>query len=378
MHAWSKNRRYTTMGGLLLLLLLMMLAATACGNGEDKSGNAVPKGSNETNESTRLTNQGGTDTESTQGTNAGTSPSNQQADGIEQGASSGEPSNAQAEPRSYTHDFGTIEVPPQPERIVGIYLDDFLLALGVKPLTQTMYGQRHLAYLQDRVGDLPAISPGSINLELILEEQPELILLAYPFYAEEGRYDLFANIAPTYVFSGEDKWRQTLLTVADVIGRKEQADAWLDEYEQKVAAAREALKQAIGDETVMFIRFTRAERIQLYGGPSNFSADVLYGDLGLQPSALVKELAWDEENSAPLVSAEIIPQLDADHIFITYDNPANEDAQEFMNHPLWKNVPAVKAGNLHEVEMFHWMNDGPIANSIKVDDVLQALLEPAH
>lgn len=279
-----------------------------------------------------------------------------------------------AQPRAYTHDFGTIEVPASPEGIVGVYLDDYLLALGVKPLTQTMYGKRVLPYLQDQIGDLPTISPSSINLELILEEDPDLILLAFPFYAEEGRYDLFSEIAPTYVFTGEEGWRQTLRTVGDVIGKAEQADMWLNTYDQKASAARDTLRQAIGDETVMFVRFTRAERIQVYGGPSNFSADVLYQDLGLQPSAFVKEFAWGED-SAPLISAEVIAQFDADHIFITYDNPDNDDAKDFKNHPLWTNIPAVKNGNLHEVEMFHWMNDGPISNSTKIDDVLSALVK---
>lgn len=337
--------------GFYLAIVLLMLLVTACGGGQNAQSGSKEGIASEA-EPQEITE---TQTEVT--------------------PQSPEPDSAIAaeEIRSYTHDFGTIEVPDSPHRIVGVYLDDFLLALGVKPLTQTLYGQRPLPYLQDQVGDLPAISPGSINLELILEEDPDLIMLAYPFYAEEGRYELFSEIAPTYVFSGEEGWRQTLHTVAEIIGKPEAAKSWLDDYERKVADAREVLKAEIGDETVMFVRFTRLNRIQLYGGPSNFSADVLYQGLGLQPSALVKELAWDEENSAPVISAEIIPQFDADHIFITYDNPANEDVQEFKNNPLWKNVPAVKNGNVYEVEMFHWMNDGPIAYNRKVDDVLGAL-----
>ncbi|MDF2725254.1 MAG: ferrichrome transporter substrate-binding protein, partial [Paenibacillus sp.] len=277
--------------------------------------------------------------------------------------------------RSFKHPFGTTEVPASPKRIVGIYLDDFLLTLGVKPVTQTMYGKRSLPYLQDKIGDLPPISTGSINLELIVQQSPDLILLAYPAYAQDGKYDQFAKIAPTYVFTGEEGWRNTLRIVADVIGKPKEAETWLNEYERKIAAARESLNKKMGDETVMFIRFTRAERIQIYGGPSNFAADVIYQDLGLKPSELVKKLAWSNDNSAPLISAEIISQFDADHIFITYDNPDNEDALEFKNHPLWKNIPAVKKGNLHTVEMFHWMNDGPLATSKKVDDVLKALLK---
>ena len=336
--------------GMYVLLVLLIMLAAACGNtsGNDQAGQADSSPQSEGAQHQELP-----------------------ADPPAEAPAANE---QQAQPRTYIHDFGAIEVPASPERIVGIYLDDYLLSLGVKPLTQTMYGKRVLPYLQDQIGDLPTISPGSINLELILEEKPDLILLAYPFYAEEGRYDLFTAIAPTYVFTGEEGWRQTLRTVGDVIGKPEQAEAWLHAYDQKAGAARDTLRQAIGDETVMFVRFTRAERIQVYGGPSNFSADVLYGDLGLQPSAFVKEFAWGEQ-SAPLISAEVIAQFDADHIFITYDNPDNDDAKEFKNHPLWTNIPAVKNGNLHEVEMFHWMNDGPISNSTKIDDVLNALVK---
>lgn len=337
---------------LILIVLMTAVLATACGRQNEQAEPSVQAEASQQPESA--------------------APS-AEADPAASTETASEASGGEA--RSYTHEFGTTEVSGAPERIVGVYLDDFLLALGVKPLTQTMYGTRLLPYLQDQIGDLPAISTSSINLELILQEKPELILLAYPAYAQEGRYEQFAKIAPTYVFSGEDGWKDTLKKVADVIGRPEQAEAWLNEYEDKTAKARESLKQAIGDETVMFIRFTRAERIQIYGGPSNFSADVLYGDLGLQPSKLIKEFAWGEDNSAPLISAEMIPDFDADHIFITYDKPGEDDAKEFQNHPLWKNVPAVQKGNLHEVEMFHWMNDGPIANSTKVDDVLKALLK---
>lgn len=338
----KKHRRIAIFPAMLMLVLLI----AACGGKENNQGTA---------------------------TESAATAEQQAPSAAQQPASEPLPSEAtEATKRTFTHGFGAIELSGPTERIVGVYLDDFLLALDVTPLTQTLYGQRPLPYLQDRVGHLPAIRPGEIDLELILDENPDLILLAYPFYAEEGRYELFSEIAPTYVFSGEDNWRQTLRTVGEVIGKQAEAAQWLDSYEKKVAEAREKIKAAIGDETVMLIRFTRAERIQLYGGPSNFSGDLLYRDLGLQPSALVKKLAWGDD-SAPLISAELIPEFDADHIFIVYDNPANEDAELFKNSPLWQSVPAVKNGNLYEVEMFHWMNDGPLAYSRKVDDVLEAL-----
>jgi iron complex transport system substrate-binding protein len=329
------------LGGILVFLMILMFTV-ACSSGS----NEASKGSTETTEAVKL----------------------------KEGASEKVASPPASEvPRSYTHEFGTTVIPASPKRIVGIYLDDFLLATGVKPLTQTMYGQRPLPYLQDMVGDLPKISPGKISLEMILEQDPDLILLADPFYAQEGRYKLFSEMAPTYVFTGSEPWREVLKRIAEMVGKPEAGQSWIKAYEEKTAAARAQLKKAIGDETVMFIRFSNAKNIKMEGGPDSYSGNILFRDLALKPSKMVKELAWGAESSVS-ISQEIIPEFDADHIFITYDKADSEEAETFRKSSLWNRVAAVQKGNLYEVDMFHWMNDGPISHSRKVDDVLAALL----
>lgn len=46
---------------------------------------------------------------------------------------------------------------------------------------------------------------------------------------------------------------------------------------------------------------------------------IVYQDLGLTPSKLVRELILDKNEKVIPLSMELIPQLDADHIFITTD-----------------------------------------------------------
>jgi iron complex transport system substrate-binding protein len=57
-----------------------------------------------------------------------------------------------------------------------------------------------------------------------------------------------------------------------------------------------------------------------------------------------------------------------------YDEGGKELAQEVMNRPIWKSLPAVKRGQVHEVNLDHWMTAGPIAYEKKLDDVVKALI----
>ncbi|MNH35163.1 Iron(3+)-hydroxamate-binding protein YxeB precursor [compost metagenome] len=110
----------------------------------------------------------------------------------------------------------------------------------------------------------------------------------------------------------------------------------------------------------------------MYGGPGGYAGNVLYTDLGLNPPQIVKDLVWGEQ-SMSVISQEIIPQIDADHLFLTYDEGGKELAQEILDSDIWKSLKAVQKGQVYEVSLDHWMTYGPIAYNMKVDDVLQAL-----
>ncbi|MGG4142550.1 hypothetical protein ABEW34_05405 [Paenibacillus algorifonticola] len=99
----------------------------------------------------------------------------------------------------------------------------------------------------------------------------------------------------------------------------------------------------------------------------------MYNELKLKPSKLVQELVLDKEEKVVNLSMEMIPQLDADHIFLTVDTGAEEQAKELLESSLWKNLPAVKNTNVHQVNFERWMKSGPIADSSKIDDVLAVL-----
>ncbi|MCP1312192.1 ABC transporter substrate-binding protein [Paenibacillus tyrfis] len=277
-------------------------------------------------------------------------------------------------PRKFKHVMGETEVPAQPQRVIGLYLEDFLSALDVKPVMQTVVGAFTQKYLEKYTAGLPKLDTGAMNFEAVLEAKPDLILLGFPNYGAEGKYEKFSKIAPTYVFDKDaaDDWRGTLRTVGRLLDKSEQAEQLLKRYEEKAAQARKTLEQSIGRETVALIRVHKKE-MRLYGGPDGYSGSVLYKDLGLNPPNLVKSIAWTNDGGMKAISSEVLAQLDADHLFLVVDEGRSEQAKELMNSSVWKNIPAVKKGQVHEVTTDVWMTFGLLAYEKKIDDVLQAL-----
>ncbi|MDC0759458.1 ABC transporter substrate-binding protein [Brevibacillus sp. AG] len=279
--------------------------------------------------------------------------------------------------RKFTHMMGEIEVPAEPKQIIGLYMEDFLVSLGIKPAAQTTIGAFTLKYLHENIGDLPKLDTSAMNFEAILEMEPDLILLGLPNYAQNDNYAKYAKIAPTYVFEAEaaNDWRNTLRKVGDLVGKRETAEKVLTDYEQKINEGKQKLEKAVGKQTVALVRVRSNKEIRLYGGPQGYAGSVLYQDLGLEPPALVKELAWGDNAGHATISAEVLTKLDVDHLFVVVDDGGKELAEELFSTNIWKSLPAVRSGHVYKVAPDHWMTFGPIAYNRKVEDVLNALVK---
>jgi len=281
-----------------------------------------------------------------------------------------------ASTKRFRHSFGEIEVPIQPERIAGFWMEDYLLALGTDSVVDSLSGLYDRHYLQSRMSSTTVVDPFNMNFEALMTTEPDLIILAFPHIAE-GKYDSFSKIAPTYVLDdGEWRdWRSALRLVGELTGRQAQAEQFIKQYEEKVADGRVKLHAALGEETVAFIRI-QDKNLTLYGNLTDYVGTVFYTELGLNPAGIVKKLV-QSENPVSEFSMELIPDIDADHLFITVyeSDDSKQKLKEIYDSPLWKELPAVKNGNIHEVDMGHWMTSGAIASDMKVDDVLDALLK---
>jgi len=306
------------------------------------------------------------------GSNAGTSPASTdtgQGAATEQGETESEATRREtpAQTRTVVDEIGhELEIPAQPERVIGLYLEDELTALGVTPIRQSRIGSwSGQAYLQLDVPDIDM--EGSI--EAFVEAKPDLILTNV---YNPTSYEALEQIAPFYAFEDARKdWRATIRKLGELLNKSDQAEKVIRDYEDRAAAANEQLRAVLGEQTVAIVR-VHSKEIRLYGGPG-YAGPVLYGELGLKPAPLVQKLVLDQGLGVAAISMEVIPDLDADHIFLTVDTGAEAQYDALVSNPLWTRLSAVQAGQVHEVDFETWMKSGPIADSRKIEDVVKAL-----
>ncbi|WP_055108576.1 ABC transporter substrate-binding protein [Paenibacillus ihumii] len=279
---------------------------------------------------------------------------------------------AQSGERTFKDDLGhEIQVPERPQRVFAPYLEDSLLKLGVKPVAQWSNGNLGHGYLQGELQDVPKLdfSGGAPSSEVLLSYEPDLIVLHTANYAGDGVYENYSKIAPTYVFNNAaGDVEKSLEILGELLGKTEEAKQALESYQQKVDEAKAAIEKNAPGKKVAIIRFA-AKGVSLMGG-NYFCGYVLNQQLGIEMTKLT-----ENENSLNL-SLEILPELDADYIFvINAYGQGTERMKEMTESSIWKSIPAVQQGHVHEVSDEYWLGSGLIAYEKIIDDVVKLMAE---
>ncbi|PQO35610.1 ABC transporter substrate-binding protein [Blastopirellula marina] len=268
------------------------------------------------------------------------------------------------------HLLGETVVPNKPQRICALAFTDELLAIGVQPAAAACSANGFSDYLRTQMDGVAPIHQlmGTMfpDLEAIVRLQPDLILTSN---ADPQTYAQLSKIAPVVVLQRSD-WsdRIRILDVGRLVGREAEAETVLAAYEAKSAAAKETLRQKIGDQPVSFFRvFGR----QMYIHGHTRGGLLLYDELGLQPPKIL-------ENSPRgyLLSPETLLELDAQHLFVAAERNlgAQRSWDGLLEHPAWKRVPAVQQGNVYPIDQQHpWLVPGIQGKSRMIDEIVTAL-----
>jgi iron complex transport system substrate-binding protein len=280
-----------------------------------------------------------------------------------------------AETRTLTDGMGNkVEVPANPKRIIASYLEDHLVALGVKPVAQWSVndGKTVQDYLQDELKGIPTI-PHDLPFEAVQKMNPDLIIMDSASMVEGGKYEQYNQIAPTFVIGEEDNsdWRKELKLIGEVLGKEKEAKKALEEYDAKVAEAKETIKEKVGNPSVAAVWLVGGQFFIVNEKLS--SGAVMYGDLGLKVPKVVKEISANSADNWSSISLEKLVELDADYLFLINSDGSNAAP---LSDALWKSIPAVKAGNVFEFSPEKsWLYTGSIANSQIIDDILDSLVQ---
>ncbi|WP_373229035.1 ABC transporter substrate-binding protein [Cohnella sp.] len=266
-----------------------------------------------------------------------------------------------------------VKIPANPQRIIAAYLEDHLIALGIKPVAQWSVANGVQDYLIEGLNGVPNI-PYDLPFEAVTSFEPDLIIMGSGANVEGDKYKQYSQIAPTYTIGDQinNDWRQALLKIGEVLNKSEEAQKVLNDYEVKAAAAKEKLTNAVGTQSAAAVWLVQKNFFIVSEKLS--SGAVLYKDLGMAIPKIVEEISKTSESNWNPISLEQLALLDADHLFLI--NSDVSTGSESLKDPVWQGIPAVKNGNLYEYSnTTSWLYTGTIANSQIIDDVLESVVK---
>lgn len=249
-----------------------------------------------------------------------------------------------------------ISMPAEPKAALGFYTTDLdiLITLGfdladTQPIRDDFtafpdfFPQEELEGLET-FGNFP-----EFNLEAVLDAQPDFILSGLGY--EKDLDGQLQKIAPTYTYNAFDggDWRDAVAQTAKDLGREDEWQAWVDQYEARVADIRARLDAADIHPVVADMGYYEGQvTVSCYGVPC-----LVFADLGLEMAPLMN--ATDEGLPASDDYAELSPeqlgQLEGIDVVFT---GANEDGTVWVEtddalkqNALWQDLSFVKDAQYH-------------------------------
>lgn len=259
---------------------------------------------------------------------------------------------------------GDVEIPVDPERIVTDYYPGFLLTMGIKPVgTQELYMKS--PYLKEHNEGITYFEE---SLEAVVDLKPDLIITG-----DDKKYEAYAKIAPTVLIPFNLEMDATLEEFSKILDKEEEVKAWLDDYSQRVAKARQTVQDIIGkDQTVTIFAGGAKNNITLYG--NGYTGRSFYDGLGLTPPAKVVE-EIDPEKPWLELSPELLPDYAGDYIFVAVDKAT--ETYDYKNEPVWKTLDAVQDDQIFEIDGWSFWFSDPISILGQIEEVTEMLVQHA-
>ncbi|WP_406146896.1 ABC transporter substrate-binding protein [Streptomyces sp. NBC_01012] len=291
------------------------------------------------------------------------------------GSGSGSSGSSGGKTHTVATAMGNIQVPVAPKRVVVLDTAelDSALTLGVKPVGATHTGTEsgYLSYLpKDEVAGIKDVGEMMTpNLEAIAALEPDLILTSKIRHG--AMYDELSKIAPTVMTENTGyPWKDNFQIHANALGKVPAAEKAIAAYDTHVGEVTEALggtKKAAATE-VNLVRFVEGADIRIYGR-ENYIATIL-ADVGLGRPSIVDKA---KDGFSYDVSPEKIDQADADVIFhSTYGDAKKSKETQTVGSGLWKNMAAVKAGQVFPVDDELWVQGIGYTAADEILDELEA------
>ena len=251
-------------------------------------------------------------------------------------------------------DLAGTKVPGQAERPFTLTADALAdtLALGVRPVGAALPGGTVPAYMRSQARGIevvPSVRRGELGA--ISAARPDVILGSHEL--QGPLYPALNKIAPTVMSDGGGaSWELTVRLHGEALGRTNDAERLLIDWDRRVAALRSRLGDNAPDTQVSVVLVGRSG-ILIAGGDS-FPGRVL-SDVGL-----ARPPSQDGVRESETVSPDQIPALDGTVLLLSVAPDAEDRLRELEADPRWRALRAVRSGAVERVDAGTWWSGGGV------------------
>lgn len=274
-----------------------------------------------------------------------------------------------ASTRTVTDDSGReVEIPAKPERIVTDWYLGQILAVGVKPV---MGNASYAGFLEQHYtkGEILEIGDVQTSLEKIVELKPDLIITW-----DTEKVESYEKIAPTIVF-GETKYKtaqEEILAMGKFLGREEEAKTFVEDFDQRIAAAKEKILNAVPDGSTFSLYQVAEKDAHVIANNSIAGGRAFYQILGMKPAPKIQELFDTKESDYGRypTSFETIGDYEGDYVLVNMVAKNSEDLP-----PTWKNLNAVKNNEVIELDPLYYFPSDPLSSLHQAEEIAEKIVE---
>ncbi|WP_110181091.1 ABC transporter substrate-binding protein [Nocardioides solisilvae] len=304
------------------------------------------------------------------------------------GGEADEAAGADSGTRTFAADNGDVEIPVDPERVVATGYAVPVLIESDADLVGVSEWSRGVPMMTDEdvatyegLEKVAGETAAETNYEAIAGLDPDLIVIGVPQPAlVDLDMDRLEDIAPVVVLgpAAPDSWRELNERQADAAGASEGFEASRSAYEERAAELEEKYADVLGD-----LRFGH---VGAYGDVSAGSFHREYagswgtniaGDIGVDYYGEPSEPGEGAAAVTEYPSIEELPEKLGDADAITYtlgaDGKPAEAIAYVLEHRLWKNLPAVRAGHVFGLQH---TEAATYTSALRTLDSLDTALEP--
>lgn len=255
---------------------------------------------------------------------------------------------------------------------MSIHITNNLLALGITPAGSVVGGDvkdflPHVADRLEGVAKLGVVTDP--DMEAVLGIKPDVIYIDETYSGEDlAKYE---KIAPTISIDMDNgTWRDHLKRIAEHVGKEQEAEAFIQEYEAKAERVSGLIADELGaDAKVMAVRMT-AKELRVMGTRRPLGP-IMFEDLKLQMADGVEKIPADEPYQ--VISKEVLPDYNADAIFviISTGDVAKSNYEEMTKNPIWQNLKAVQNNHVYVLDGQKWLDYSSLGHSMALDDAEQ-------